>query len=135
VQEILAAISQGETLEEAQANLPDALKLVIECQRELAEKSISPVGIIGSDCRLRKEPGGLISAWFAPIAALPRDVALAHWLLNSSHKCDFAAWVAAQHFWRCACCVADKHRANRRAQPRPKRLCRHKGECSIRRAA
>jgi predicted RNase H-like HicB family nuclease len=42
VEEIPAAISQGETLEEAKANLLDALKLVIECQRELAEKSLSP---------------------------------------------------------------------------------------------
>jgi predicted RNase H-like HicB family nuclease len=37
-----AAISQGETLDEAKANLLDALKLVLECQRELAEKGMSP---------------------------------------------------------------------------------------------
>src|SRR6266508_4483289 len=42
VAEIPAAISQGETLEEAKANLLDALKLVLECQRELAEKELSP---------------------------------------------------------------------------------------------
>ena len=42
VEEIPAAISQGETLEEAKANLRDALQLVLECQRELAEKSLSP---------------------------------------------------------------------------------------------
>ena len=42
VEEIPAAISQGETLEEAKANLLDALKLVLECQRELAEKELSP---------------------------------------------------------------------------------------------
>jgi predicted RNase H-like HicB family nuclease len=42
VEEIPAAISQGETLEEAKANLLDALKLVLECQRELAEKNLSP---------------------------------------------------------------------------------------------
>jgi len=41
-EEIPAAISQGETLEEAKANLLDALKLVLECQRELAEKELSP---------------------------------------------------------------------------------------------
>jgi predicted RNase H-like HicB family nuclease len=35
VEEIPAAISQGETLEEAKANLRDALQLVLECQREL----------------------------------------------------------------------------------------------------
>jgi predicted RNase H-like HicB family nuclease len=42
VEEVPAAISQGETLEEAKANLLDALKLVLECQRELAEKNLSP---------------------------------------------------------------------------------------------
>ncbi|MGA2687576.1 MAG: type II toxin-antitoxin system HicB family antitoxin [Candidatus Korobacteraceae bacterium] len=35
VEEIPGAISQGETLEEAKANLRDALQLVLECQREL----------------------------------------------------------------------------------------------------
>jgi predicted RNase H-like HicB family nuclease len=42
VEEVPAAISQGETLSEAKANLLDALKLVLECQRELAEKELSP---------------------------------------------------------------------------------------------
>lgn len=42
VEEIPAAISQGETLAEAKANLLDALKLVLECQRELTEKDLSP---------------------------------------------------------------------------------------------
>jgi predicted RNase H-like HicB family nuclease len=42
VEEIPAAISQGETLEEAKANLLDALGLVLECQRDLAEKNLSP---------------------------------------------------------------------------------------------
>lgn len=42
VEEIPAAISQGETLEEAKANLMDALRLVLHIQRELAEKDISP---------------------------------------------------------------------------------------------
>ena len=42
VEEVPAAISQGETLDEAKANLLDALKLVLECQRELAEKDLSP---------------------------------------------------------------------------------------------
>ena len=41
VEEIPAAISQGETLEEAKANLLDALKLVLQCQRELAETGLS----------------------------------------------------------------------------------------------
>jgi predicted RNase H-like HicB family nuclease len=42
VEEIPGAISQGDTLGEAKANLLDALKLVLECQRELAEKELSP---------------------------------------------------------------------------------------------
>ena len=37
VEEIPAAISQGETLEEAKANLMDALQLVLESQRELTD--------------------------------------------------------------------------------------------------
>jgi len=41
-EEVPAAISQGETLREAKANLLDALKLVLECQRELAERDLSP---------------------------------------------------------------------------------------------
>lgn len=42
VEEIPAAISEGDTLEEAEANLMDALKMVLECQREMAEQSRSP---------------------------------------------------------------------------------------------
>jgi predicted RNase H-like HicB family nuclease len=42
VEEVTAAISQGETLGEAKANLLDALKLVLACQRDLAEKRASP---------------------------------------------------------------------------------------------
>lgn len=42
VEEIPAAISQGETLEEAKSNLREALQLVLEVQRELAEQSLSP---------------------------------------------------------------------------------------------
>jgi len=41
VEEIPAAISQGETLAEAKANLLDALKLMLQCQRELVEKTLS----------------------------------------------------------------------------------------------
>ena len=42
MEEIPAAISQGETLDEAKANLREVLQLVLECQRELAEKNLSP---------------------------------------------------------------------------------------------
>jgi predicted RNase H-like HicB family nuclease len=38
IREIPAAISEGETLEEAKANLQDALRLVIDCQRDLDEQ-------------------------------------------------------------------------------------------------
>jgi predicted RNase H-like HicB family nuclease len=41
VEEIPAAISQGRTLTEARVNLLDALRLVLECQRDLAEKNLS----------------------------------------------------------------------------------------------
>ena len=42
IEEIPAAISQGETLAEAKVNLLDALKLVLQSQRELVEKTLSP---------------------------------------------------------------------------------------------
>lgn len=42
VEEVPSAISQGETLSEAKANLMDALKQVLECQREQVEKELSP---------------------------------------------------------------------------------------------
>ena len=40
VEEIPATISQGETIEEAKANLADALKLALQCQRQLALRRI-----------------------------------------------------------------------------------------------
>jgi predicted RNase H-like HicB family nuclease len=39
IEEIPAAISQGETIKEAKANLLDALKLVLQCQREIKENT------------------------------------------------------------------------------------------------
>ena len=45
VEEVPAAISQGETLAEAKANLLDALKLVLQCQREQADKELSPLAV------------------------------------------------------------------------------------------
>jgi predicted RNase H-like HicB family nuclease len=41
VEEVPSAISQGETIEEAKANLLEALQLVLQCQRDLAEKGLS----------------------------------------------------------------------------------------------
>ncbi len=45
VEEVPGAISQGDTIEEAEENLRDALQLVLECQRDLAEQSLSPNSI------------------------------------------------------------------------------------------
>jgi predicted RNase H-like HicB family nuclease len=42
VEEIPAAISQGETLQEAKANLLGALQLVLDAQRHLAEENLAP---------------------------------------------------------------------------------------------
>lgn len=41
IEEIPAAISEGDTLKEAKANLLDALKLVLEYQREQVQKNLS----------------------------------------------------------------------------------------------
>lgn len=46
VEEVPAAISQGETLEEAKANLLDALKLVLDVQRHLAEENLAPGALL-----------------------------------------------------------------------------------------
>jgi predicted RNase H-like HicB family nuclease len=45
IEEIPAVISQGDTLAEAKTNLLDALKLLLECQRELVEKTLSPKAV------------------------------------------------------------------------------------------
>jgi len=45
IEEIPAAISQGETLEEAKSNLADALKLVLQYQRERVEEGLSPQAV------------------------------------------------------------------------------------------
>jgi predicted RNase H-like HicB family nuclease len=41
VEEIPGAIRQGETIEEARENLADALRMVLECNRELAREAAS----------------------------------------------------------------------------------------------
>ena len=45
VEEIPAAISEGDTIEEAESNLMEALKLVLECQRELSDQTRSPASL------------------------------------------------------------------------------------------
>jgi predicted RNase H-like HicB family nuclease len=42
VEEFPAAISQGENLEEAKAHLLEALRLVLDTQRRLAEEHLAP---------------------------------------------------------------------------------------------
>jgi predicted RNase H-like HicB family nuclease len=42
VEEIPGAISEGETIEEARANLADALRTVLECNRDLARQQEPP---------------------------------------------------------------------------------------------
>jgi predicted RNase H-like HicB family nuclease len=41
VEEIPGAISEGETMDEARENLADALRMVLECNRELARETES----------------------------------------------------------------------------------------------
>ncbi len=41
IEEIPGAISEGETIEEARANLADALRMVLECNREIARQQSS----------------------------------------------------------------------------------------------
>ena len=45
VEEVPGAISQGETMEEARANLADALRMVLECNRELARETEAPAAV------------------------------------------------------------------------------------------
>ncbi len=42
VEEIPGAISEGDTLDEARENLTDALRLLLECNRELARQNTDP---------------------------------------------------------------------------------------------
>ncbi len=42
IEEIPGVNTQGETLEEARENLKDALAMILEANKELAEKNIAP---------------------------------------------------------------------------------------------
>jgi predicted RNase H-like HicB family nuclease len=46
VEELPGAISQGETLEEARENLKDAIELILECNRELANRDVDAERVI-----------------------------------------------------------------------------------------
>ena len=45
VEEIPGAISEGESIDEARANLADALRMVLECNREIARQEESPSAV------------------------------------------------------------------------------------------
>lgn len=52
VEELPGANSQGETLEEARANLREAAELVIEANRALAEEDLAGADVIREPLRL-----------------------------------------------------------------------------------
>ncbi len=45
IEEVPGAISEGESIEEARANLADALRLLLECNREIARQDESSSAI------------------------------------------------------------------------------------------
>ncbi|MDP9292456.1 MAG: type II toxin-antitoxin system HicB family antitoxin [Verrucomicrobiota bacterium] len=45
IEEIPGAISEGETIDEARANLTDALRMVLECNRDLAREEEPPTAV------------------------------------------------------------------------------------------
>jgi predicted RNase H-like HicB family nuclease len=46
VEEIPGAISEGETLDEARENLADALRMILECNRDIAREQQQPAGSV-----------------------------------------------------------------------------------------
>jgi predicted RNase H-like HicB family nuclease len=46
VEELPGAISQGETLEEARENLKEAIELILECNRESANRDVTAERVI-----------------------------------------------------------------------------------------
>ncbi len=44
-EEIPGAITEGETMDEARHNLRDALRMVLECNRELAREQVSQTSV------------------------------------------------------------------------------------------
>jgi predicted RNase H-like HicB family nuclease len=46
VEELPGAISQGETLDEARENLKDAIDLILECNRDLANRDVDASRVI-----------------------------------------------------------------------------------------
>lgn len=74
VEELPGANTQGRTLEEARENLKEAVALVLEANRELAERQIAGK-TVGHGCELLRE-GGRHSVYWNPKAtktsAIPR---------------------------------------------------------------
>lgn len=52
VQELPGANTQGETLEEARANLEEAVRMVLEANRELSEEQLRGADVIKETLRL-----------------------------------------------------------------------------------
>jgi predicted RNase H-like HicB family nuclease len=52
VQELPGANTQGETLEEARANLEEAVRMVLEANRELSEEQLKGQDVIKETLRL-----------------------------------------------------------------------------------
>lgn len=52
VQELPGANTQGDTLEEARANLEEAVRMVLEANRELSEEQLKGVDVIKETLRL-----------------------------------------------------------------------------------
>jgi predicted RNase H-like HicB family nuclease len=52
IEEVPAAISQGETMEELRANLLDALKLILDTNKEITEKEYSGKKVIIEELEL-----------------------------------------------------------------------------------
>jgi predicted RNase H-like HicB family nuclease len=52
IEEVPAAISQGETIEELKANLLDALKLILDTNKEITEQEYSGKDVIIEELEL-----------------------------------------------------------------------------------
>jgi len=52
IEEIRGAVSEGDTFEEAQENLYDALQLILETEREEREKELSGKNVVRKTLRI-----------------------------------------------------------------------------------
>lgn len=66
VEEMPGANTQGRTLDEARENLQEAVALVFEANRVLAEESIQGREVIREPLRIRVGRGALFSTWMPP---------------------------------------------------------------------